>query len=49
MEKLLTDVQNRTLFFTLWWKGLDDGPAERVPLPHLRKVIAGAMAAIWAA
>jgi oligoendopeptidase F len=30
MEKLLTDVQNRTLFFTLWWKGLDDGPARRL-------------------
>ncbi|MEJ2732114.1 MAG: M3 family oligoendopeptidase [Anaerolineae bacterium] len=30
MEKLLTDLQNRTLFFTLWWKGLDDGPAERL-------------------
>jgi oligoendopeptidase F len=30
MEKLLTDVKNRTLFFTLWWKGLDDGPAERL-------------------
>jgi oligoendopeptidase F len=30
MEQLLTDLQNRTLFFTLWWKGLDDGPAERL-------------------
>jgi oligoendopeptidase F len=30
MDKLLTDVQNRTLFFTLWWKGLDEGPAERL-------------------
>ena len=30
MDKLLTDVQNRILFFTLWWKGLDDGPAERL-------------------
>jgi oligoendopeptidase F len=30
MEKLLTDVQNRTLFFDLWWKGLEDGPAERL-------------------
>ncbi len=30
MEKLLTDLQNRTLFFTLWWKGLDEGPAERL-------------------
>jgi oligoendopeptidase F len=30
MEKFLTDLQNRTLFFTLWWKGLDDGPAERL-------------------
>jgi oligoendopeptidase F len=30
MEKLLTDVQNRTLFFDLWWKGLDDAPAGRL-------------------
>jgi oligoendopeptidase F len=30
MDQLLTELQNRTLFFTLWWKGLDDGPAERL-------------------
>jgi oligoendopeptidase F len=30
IEKLLTEIQNRTLFFTLWWKGLDDGPAARL-------------------
>jgi oligoendopeptidase F len=30
MEKLLTELQNRTLFFTLWWKDLDDGPAEHL-------------------
>ena len=30
VEKLLTDVRNRTLFFTLWWKELDDGPAARL-------------------
>jgi oligoendopeptidase F len=30
MEQLLTDVQNRLLFFTLWWKGLEDEPAERL-------------------
>ena len=30
MEKLLTDVQNRTLFFTLWWKRLADEPARRL-------------------
>ncbi|MDY7078642.1 MAG: M3 family oligoendopeptidase [Chloroflexota bacterium] len=30
MEQLSTDVQNRTLFFSLWWKGLDDGPAQRL-------------------
>jgi oligoendopeptidase F len=30
MDRLLTEAQNRTLFFTLWWKGLDDGPAERL-------------------
>jgi oligoendopeptidase F len=30
MEKLLTDVQNRMLFFDLWWKGLDDEAADRL-------------------
>jgi oligoendopeptidase F len=30
IEQLVTDVQNRLLFFTLWWKGLDDAPAERL-------------------
>ena len=30
MDRLLTEAQNRILFFTLWWKGLDDGPAERL-------------------
>jgi len=30
MDKLLTDVQNRALFFTLWWKGLDDAAAARL-------------------
>ena len=30
MEKLGTDVQNRTLFFTLWWKGLTDEAASRL-------------------
>ena len=30
MEQLLTDVENRVLFFTLWWKGLDDGPADHL-------------------
>ncbi|MFC2030352.1 M3 family oligoendopeptidase [Chloroflexota bacterium] len=30
VEKLLTEVQNRTLFFTLWWKALDDEPAARL-------------------
>jgi len=30
MEQLSTDVQNRTLFFSLWWKGLDDEPARRL-------------------
>jgi oligoendopeptidase F len=29
-DRLLTDVQNRTLFFTLWWKALDDAPAARL-------------------
>jgi oligoendopeptidase F len=30
MEQLLTDVQNRTLFFDLWWKALDDETAGRL-------------------
>jgi oligoendopeptidase F len=30
MEKLLTEVSNRTLFFSLWWKALDDEPAARL-------------------
>lgn len=30
MEQLAADVENRVLFFTLWWKSLDDAPAERL-------------------
>ncbi|MBN1937886.1 MAG: M3 family oligoendopeptidase [Anaerolineae bacterium] len=30
MDQRLTDVQNRTLFFSLWWKSLDAGSAERL-------------------
>jgi oligoendopeptidase F len=30
MEQLGTDVQNRMLFFSLWWKGLDEEPARRL-------------------
>lgn len=30
MEQLFTEVQNRLLFFTLWWKDLDDETAERL-------------------
>jgi oligoendopeptidase F len=30
MQKRLTDLQNRLLFFELWWKGLDDQAAERL-------------------
>jgi oligoendopeptidase F len=30
MEQLSTDVQNRLLFFSLWWKGLDEEPARRL-------------------
>jgi oligoendopeptidase F len=29
-EQLLTQISNRTLFFTLWWKGLPDAVAERL-------------------
>jgi oligoendopeptidase F len=30
MDKVLADVKNRMLFFTLWWKGLEDEPAGRL-------------------
>ena len=30
MEQILADAQNRTLFFSLWWKALDDEPAARL-------------------
>lgn len=30
MEKLLAEVRNRTLFFDLWWKDLDDDAAGRL-------------------
>jgi oligoendopeptidase F len=29
-EQFLTELQNRTLFFSLWWKNLEDEPAERL-------------------
>ncbi|MBN1179557.1 MAG: M3 family oligoendopeptidase [Anaerolineae bacterium] len=29
-EQIGTDVQNRMLFFSLWWKGLDDENAQRL-------------------
>ena len=30
VEQLNADIQNRMLFFSLWWKGLDDEPAQRL-------------------
>lgn len=30
MQQALTAIQNRLLFFDLWWKGLDDETAERL-------------------
>ncbi len=33
MEQLLTEAQNRVLFFSLWWKSLADSAAQRL-LPH---------------
>ncbi|MEJ2085939.1 MAG: M3 family oligoendopeptidase, partial [Acidobacteriota bacterium] len=30
IEQILTGVENRMLFFTLWWKQLDDAAAERL-------------------
>ncbi|MDE0141458.1 MAG: M3 family oligoendopeptidase [Caldilineaceae bacterium] len=28
MQQVMAEIQNRTLFFNLWWKGLDDADAE---------------------
>jgi oligoendopeptidase F len=30
MDQVLTELQNRLVFFDLWWKGLDDEEAERL-------------------
>ena len=30
VDQLMLDAQNRTLFFSLWWKGLDDDAAARL-------------------
>jgi oligoendopeptidase F len=30
IEQSLTELQNRALFFSLWWKSLEDEPAERL-------------------
>ncbi|HEY64506.1 MAG TPA: M3 family oligoendopeptidase [Caldilineae bacterium] len=30
IEQLGAEIQNRVLFFSLWWKGLDDTPAQRL-------------------
>ncbi len=30
VDQFLANMQNRTLFFNLWWKGLDDDVAERL-------------------
>ncbi len=30
LDKLLTEIKNRILFFDLWWKGLDDDAAKRL-------------------
>ena len=30
MEQLYTDIQNRALFFSLWWRGLADADASRL-------------------
>jgi oligoendopeptidase F len=29
-QQLAAEIENRTLFFKLWWKGLDDGQAEKL-------------------
>ncbi|MGD2253730.1 MAG: M3 family oligoendopeptidase [Anaerolineales bacterium] len=30
MQQLMAEIDNRTMFFKLWWKGLDDKVAERL-------------------
>ena len=30
VDQFMASAQNRILFFSLWWKGLEDGPAERL-------------------
>ncbi len=30
VEQTMAQIQNRTLFFSLWWKGLEDEPAARL-------------------
>jgi oligoendopeptidase F len=30
VQQFMADIQNRTLFFSLWWKGLEDSDAERL-------------------
>jgi oligoendopeptidase F len=30
VQQFMADIQNRTLFFSLWWKGLEDPDAERL-------------------
>jgi oligoendopeptidase F len=30
VQQLMADLQNRTLFFSLWWKGLEESEAERL-------------------
>jgi oligoendopeptidase F len=30
VNQLAAEIRNRMLFFELWWKGLEDGPAERL-------------------
>ncbi|MCP4663548.1 MAG: M3 family oligoendopeptidase, partial [bacterium] len=42
MKQLIAQIENRMLFFPLWWKGLDDAAAERLlpaePGPNERPV-----------
>ena len=37
IEKVLTDTQNRTLFFELWWKGLPNNSPQRTLKPYLKR------------
>ena len=36
VQQFAAEMQNRTLFFSLWWKELDDKNADRLSIPLLQ-------------